>query len=71
MANQADKDFFRPLWRRVAVVVLLAVWFAWEALYVREQLWLVIVGGTLAYAVWTFFISWKDDGGTTPPPAES
>lgn len=64
MANQADRDFFRPIWRRIAVVVVLAVWFGIEAAFVQDQLWLFIVGGTLAYAVWSFFLNWKDE-----PPA--
>ncbi|MCX5512636.1 hypothetical protein C3941_03930 [Kaistia algarum] len=67
MKNQADQAFFRPLWRRVAVVTMLAVWFAFEALYVREQMWLVIIGGTLAYAVWNFFLNWTDEAPPPPP----
>jgi hypothetical protein len=62
MANKSDQEFFRPLWRRVAVVAALAVWLGFEAIFVRETMWIVIIGGTLAYAVWTFFISWKDEG---------
>lgn len=64
MANQADLDFFRPLWRRVTVVVALAIWLAVETFYVGQQMWILIVGGTLAYAVWSFFLNWKDE-----PPA--
>jgi hypothetical protein len=61
MASSADREFFRPLWRRVAVVAVLAVWLGFEALFVRESMWLFIIGGTLAYAVWNFFLNWKDE----------
>jgi len=61
MANKADKEFFRPLWRRVAVVAVLAAWLGFEALFVGEPMWIVIIGGTLAYAVWTFFLNWKEE----------
>jgi len=61
MANQADIEFFKPLWRRVAVVAVLVAWLGFEALFVGEPMWLVIIGGTLAYAVWTFFLNWKGE----------
>ena len=61
MANKADREFFRPMWRRIAVVALLAAWLGYEAMFVGEQLWIMIVGATLAYAVWTFFLNWKDE----------
>lgn len=62
MANTADKQFFKPLWRRVAVVAILAAWLAFEAIFVGETMWIVIIGATLAYAVWTFFLGWREDG---------
>ena len=61
MANKADREFFRPLWRRIAVVAALALWLGYEAMFIGEQLWIMIVGAALAYAVWNFFLNWKDE----------
>lgn len=57
--KQTELDWFRPLWRRVAVTVFVAVWFAWEVLWNQEQLWMAITGLALAYAVWNFFIKFE------------
>ena len=71
--NRNDANFFRPMWRRVAVVVFLSLWLGYEVLISKEQMWILIVGGVLAYSVWSFFISFDrdanksgDDG--TPKP---
>lgn len=58
MRSESERVFFGPLWRRLALVAVIAGWFAYEALFVREQLWLVIVGGMLAYAAWVYLIRW-------------
>ena len=50
--------FYRPLWRRVAIVCCVALWLAFELYYVRDSLWIAVASGFLAYAIWTFFINW-------------
>lgn len=72
--HKNDTNFFRPLWRRVAVVVFLAAWLAWEVFFTREQMWMMIVGAVLAYSIWSFFITFdrtagKDGPGGDPPAA--
>ena len=71
--QQNDTNFFRPMWRRVAVVVFLTGWLAWEAFYTREQMWMLIVGAVLAYAIWSFFITFdrpsKSGGDDSKPGA--
>ena len=64
--KQSETDWFRPLWRRVAVTAFVAVWFAWEAFWNQDQLWMTITGGALAYAVWSFFIRFDQRGGSKP-----
>lgn len=54
-----DHPFYRPLWRRVAIVASTVLWFAFEAFYVVDPLWMPIAGGVALYCVWTFLISWK------------
>jgi hypothetical protein len=71
--KQSDTDFFRPLWRRILVTVLVAAWFAFEMFFSRDQLWIVATGAALAYCLWSFFIRFPKDppADTTPggPPA--
>jgi hypothetical protein len=64
--KQSDADFFRPLWRRILVTVLVTGWFAFEIVYSRDQLWIVVTGAALAYCLWTFFIRFPKE-----PPAGS
>ena len=61
-----DADWFRPLWRRVAVTAFLAVWLAWEILWNRDTFWSVLVGAALAYSLYNFFIAFPK----AEPPAE-
>jgi hypothetical protein len=65
--NERDTDWFRPLWRRVAVTAFCAVWAAWEWFYTNDALWKWIALAAAAIAVWTFFVAF-DRGGKTPPP---
>ena len=57
-----EHPFFRPLWRRVALVVFCAAWSAFE-FWNGATLWGTLAGGMAAYAAWMFLISYK-------PPAE-
>ncbi len=49
--------WFRPLWRRVAVIAIIVAWAIWEWFFNHDQLWGVITLAMLAYGVWTFFIN--------------
>ncbi len=46
-----DANWFRPLWRRIAVTAFLAVWLAWELLWNQDQFWALLVGAALAYSL--------------------
>ena len=66
MNTDIDHPFFRPLWRRVAVIVFCLAWVGWE-LYNQSYTWALIVGGMAAYGVYVFFIAWnKDKAGPEP-----
>lgn len=56
--QEQQSAFYRPLWRRVAIVCFVALWLAFELYYVRDGLWIAVAGGFLAYAAWTFLINW-------------
>lgn len=70
-----ELNWFRPLWKRAAVVVFLSVWLAWEVFGTQDQFWSFMVGVVLAYAVYNFFITFPKDGaksddGSTPGAAD-
>jgi hypothetical protein len=52
--------FYKPLWRRVALVGVLAGWTAFEVFYTQQLLWIAVAGGLFAYTAWIFLISWRD-----------
>ena len=72
--KQNDLNWFRPLWRRVAVVVFLAAWLAWELIWTRDSFWGLLVGAALAYSLYNFFYAFPKEGTTdeqlppSPPP---
>ena len=54
--KDADHPFFRPLWRRVAVVAACVGWSAVEWFY-GDEVWGMITLAIAAYGVWAFFIT--------------
>ena len=62
-AREGDHPFYKPLWRRIAIVGFLVAWSAYEVLYARDGFWSVIAVGTLGYAVWTFLIDFGREPG--------
>lgn len=61
----SGQAFFRPRWRRIAIVAACAGWAALEWVS-GQQGWATIAAAVTAYGVWSFFIAWKD-----PPPGSS
>ena len=71
--KQRDMEFFRPLWRRVAVTAVLAVWCGLEILLSHDQFWIAITGFGVLYCLYTYFWKWPKDlpaGEVAPPPAD-
>ncbi len=54
--REGDHPFYKPLWRRLAIVGGLVAWSIYEGLYVRDGFWSVIAVGMLGYAIWMFLI---------------
>jgi len=52
--------FFRPLWRRVLVLLVCLAWSAVE-FATGAPFWGVIALGFGLYAVWAFFIAYEAD----------
>ncbi|HEX4296951.1 MAG TPA: hypothetical protein VHZ56_02935 [Devosia sp.] len=59
--NERDVKFFRPLWIRLLITGLVAVWFCVETLYTHEQIWMFATGAALAWAVWNLFLRFPKD----------
>ncbi|MBK8084571.1 MAG: hypothetical protein IPK28_12610 [Devosia sp.] len=54
-------EWFRPLWRRVIVIAVIALWCGWEWLFNHDQFWGLATAAMLAYGVWTFFINFETE----------
>lgn len=50
--------FFQPLWRRIVIVGLVAVWLAFEVIYTKDTLWMSVATVMLIYGIWSFFLNW-------------
>lgn len=58
--RESDREFFKPLWRRIAVTLFCAAWAGWE--WSRsENLWATMLGVATAYCIWTYFITFDAD----------
>lgn len=54
---EQNSPFYRPLWRRIVLTLIVALWLAFEV-YIGNGLWIAIAAAMLCYAVWLFFLSW-------------
>jgi len=70
--KRGDVDWFRPIWRRVLVTGVVAVWCLWEWAFNRDTFWGVVTTALLAYAVYNFFYAFPKEesgnGNDTEPP---
>ncbi len=67
--KDSEHPFFRPLWRRVALVALCLVWAAIE-FTAGAPLWGVIALACAGYGYWQFFHAYKPSGDSAPERAE-
>jgi hypothetical protein len=71
---QQNLEWFRPMWRRVAIVGFCVAWCLVEWFVTRDQYFSWITTALVAYAVWTFFIAFDRNAGPPSgptPPAET
>ena len=64
--KDSEHPFFRPLWRRVAVVAVCVIWSIIE-FATGTPFWGVIALGFAGYAVWQFFYLYKPADEARPP----
>lgn len=62
-----NHPFFKPLWRRIAIVVFC---FGWAAVETRgnEPFWAVLFGALGVYCAWQFFVVFGRDTGAPKGP---
>ena len=63
---EQSSPFYRPLWRRIALTLFVALWLAYEV-YNGSGLWTGIAAAMLCYALWIFFLSWPKTPDNPPP----
>jgi len=54
-----DHPFYRPLWRRIAIVVTTLLWAAFEFLIAKDGLWVVVSSAVFFYSAWAFLLNYK------------
>lgn len=73
MNNDKNHPWFRPVWRRVLMVVICAAIALWDV-YHGNYGWALIFGGLGGYAVYIFFIAWnrdrEDTAASSPAPSD-
>ena len=75
--KSAGLEWFRPMWRRVVLIAFVVGWCGWEWLFNKDQFWGFLTLALVAWAIWTFFITFDKTVGppkdktappTLPPP---
>ena len=67
MTNDSKHPFFRPLWRRVAIVAVVLAWSAFEWAN-GETVWGVMTLAIAVYGVWVFFVTYDPDAADRDDP---
>lgn len=55
-----DHPFYKPKWRRQAIVAVTAAWAIFELLVAKDGFWTVIAIAVWVYCLWFFLLNWKD-----------
>lgn len=59
--SDINHPFYKPLWRRVALVGVTGVWACYENFVVKDPMWMVLTAGVFIYGAWVFLIKWTGD----------
>jgi hypothetical protein len=61
-----EHPFFRPLWRRLAVIAACIAWTGVEVA-AGEKVWALVASAAVCYAVWQLLLRYSPpDAGDTP-----
>jgi hypothetical protein len=53
--------FYRPFWRRLAIVASTVIWVLFEFLYGSSGLWMALALGVFGFCVWTMLITYPKE----------
>ena len=67
MIKDSNHPFFRPLWRRIAVVAFCFAWAIFEFV-TGTPFWGILALGFAGYGIWQFFIIY--DASEPVPPTD-
>ncbi|MBI2718510.1 MAG: DUF3329 domain-containing protein [Rhizobiales bacterium] len=51
--------FYKPLWRRLAIVAACALWLAFEVFVSRDNLFMPIAAALTAYTAWVLLAKYR------------
>ena len=54
-----EHPFYRPLWRRILIVLTTVIWAGFEVMVTQSGLFIVLAVAVMIYAFWTFLITYK------------
>ena len=57
--GQPDHPFYRPLWRRILIVITTVLWVGFEFFFSHSGLWTVLALAICIYSIWTFLITYR------------
>jgi hypothetical protein len=60
LAGDLSHPFYKPLWRRIAIVASTVLWFGFETLVAGSMFWAILSGAMCAYCSYNFLFAWKD-----------
>ena len=52
--------FYRPRWRRIAIVAVCAAWFLFELLVSHDTLFMPLTAALSVYTAWVLLLRWKE-----------
>ncbi len=58
--READRTFFRPLWRRLVLVGIIVVWTGLEW-WNGDSFWGMLTSAALAYSVWSLILNFDPE----------
>jgi hypothetical protein len=65
--KEQDHPFYKPLWRRIAIIAVVLAWLVFELVNGGVNMWSMMAFALLVYGVYLFFLSWPRD--SAPPKA--
>ena len=57
--------FYKPFWRRVVIVAVVALWLVFEFVVGGNPMWMIIAGAVLVYSGWTLLITFPRNDAST------